>query len=114
MTSERLNNHYSIFTIKSSPNCQFSKLMLFVYCPDNYKNNINFIHVNRILSSDHRHPRQRSPWLRSPGTPLRLSCLPPPPSSALGTSAAQSAAAKCAIWSACAFTKDGRPVARVT
>ena len=24
----------------------------------------------------------------------------------------QSAAAKCAIWSACAFTKDGRAVAR--
>jgi hypothetical protein len=27
---------------------------------------------------------------------------------------AQSAAAKCAIWSACAFTKDGRAVARAT
>jgi hypothetical protein len=26
----------------------------------------------------------------------------------------QSAAAKCAIWSACAFTKDGRAVARAT
>jgi hypothetical protein len=27
---------------------------------------------------------------------------------------AQSAAAKCAIWSACAFTNDGRAVARAT
>ena len=27
---------------------------------------------------------------------------------------AQSAAAKCAIWSACAFTNDGRDVARAT
>src|SRR3979490_2272817 len=33
-------------------------------------------------------------------------------SSAAGV--AQSAAAKCAIWSACAFTKDGRAVARAT
>ncbi|WON74138.1 MULTISPECIES: hypothetical protein [unclassified Nitrosospira] len=30
------------------------------------------------------------------------------------TVVAQSAAAKCAIWSACAFTKDGRAVARAT
>jgi hypothetical protein len=30
------------------------------------------------------------------------------------TGAAQSAAAKCAIWSACAFTKDGRAAARAT
>ena len=34
--------------------------------------------------------------------------------SALGAAAAQSAAAKCVIWSACAFTKDGRAVARAT
>ena len=34
--------------------------------------------------------------------------------SAFGAGVAQSAAAKCAIWSACAFTKDGRAVARAT
>ena len=34
--------------------------------------------------------------------------------SALGAGVAQSAGAKCAIWSACAFTKDGRAVARAT
>src|SRR5258708_22957308 len=34
--------------------------------------------------------------------------------SAVGVGVAQSAAAKCAIWSACAFTKDGRAVARAT
>jgi transposase-like protein len=33
---------------------------------------------------------------------------------AFGAGIAQSAAAKCAIWSACAFTKDGRAVARAT
>jgi hypothetical protein len=31
-----------------------------------------------------------------------------------GVGVAQSAAAKCAIWSACAFTKNGRAVARAT
>jgi transposase len=34
--------------------------------------------------------------------------------SAFGAGVAQSAAAKCAIWSACAFTKAGRAVARAT
>jgi hypothetical protein len=34
--------------------------------------------------------------------------------SAFGARVAQSAAAKCAIWSACAFTKHGRAVARAT
>jgi hypothetical protein len=34
--------------------------------------------------------------------------------SAFDADVAQSAAAKCAIWSACAFTKDGRAVARAT
>jgi hypothetical protein len=66
MTSERLNNHYSIFTIKSSPNCQFSKLMLFMYCPGNYKNNINFIHVNRIFVQRSSSPAAKEPLAPEP------------------------------------------------